>query len=152
MVHSFVVLYMLVPCKDSWEVDDQEKWIKSHLKRLIGTIIFEFSGLHSPAATGNEAEALSSLNAAVVLHKKGNKDKARKLFRHAMALCPKHPKILNHFGEFLEASEGQILQVELLTYRCTTSWTCKTRLCMTLCQINDQLKFAIVKATHADLN
>ena len=72
------------------------------------------SGLHSPAATGNEAEALSSLNAAVVLHKKGHKDKARKLFRHAMALCPKHPKILNHFGEFLEASEGQILQVELL--------------------------------------
>ena len=57
---------------------------------------------------------MSSLNAAVVLHKKGNKDKARKLFRHAMALCPKHPKILNHFGEFLEASEGQILQVELL--------------------------------------
>jgi hypothetical protein len=28
-----------------------------------------------------------------------------------MALCPKHPKILNHFGEFLESSEGQILQV-----------------------------------------
>jgi Tfp pilus assembly protein PilF len=63
--------------------------------------------------TGNEAEALSSLTAAITLQKKGNKEKARKLFRHALALCPKHPKILNHFGEFLEASEGQILQVML---------------------------------------
>ena len=70
------------------------------------------SGLNNnKLVTGNEAEALSSLSAAIMLQKKGNKEKARKLFRHAMALCPKHPKILNHYGEFLEALEGQILQV-----------------------------------------
>jgi Tfp pilus assembly protein PilF len=69
------------------------------------------SGLHGSASTGDEAEALSSLSAAIVLQKKGNKEKAKKLFRHAMAMCPKHPKILNHYGEFLESDEGQILQV-----------------------------------------
>ena len=72
------------------------------------------SGLHGTGATGDEAEALSSLSAAILLHTKGNLDKARKLFRHALALCPKHPKILNHYGEFLETSEGRILQVTRL--------------------------------------
>ena len=74
------------------------------------------SGLHGTGATGDEAEALSSLSAAILLHTKGNADKARKLFRHALALCPKHPKILNHYGEFLETSEGRILQVTRLAW------------------------------------
>ncbi len=68
--------------------------------------------MHGTGATGDEAEALSSLTAAVLLQSKGNKEKAQKLFRHALALCPKHPKILNHYGEFLETSEGRILQVK----------------------------------------
>ena len=81
------------------------------------SVFFFFRALQKPdpnnnkLVTGTEAEALSSLSAAIMLQKKGNKEKARKLFRHAMALCPKHPKILNHYGEFLEALEGQILQV-----------------------------------------
>jgi len=69
------------------------------------------SGLHGSGATGDEAEALSALSAAILLQSKGNKEKARKLFRHALAMCPKHPKILIHYGEFLESLEGQILQV-----------------------------------------
>jgi Tfp pilus assembly protein PilF len=32
----------------------------------------------------------------------GRPDKALKLFEHAVALAPKHPDVLNHYGEFLE--------------------------------------------------
>ena len=88
------------------------KKILQHHQRLLFFRALQKSGLNNnKLVTGNEAEALSSLSAAIMLQKKGNKEKARKLFRHAMALCPKHPKILNHYGEFLEALEGQILQV-----------------------------------------
>ena len=54
-----------------------------------------------------EAEALKSLAAASIKaggEKKSAKsqERAKKLFQHALNLCPHHPAVLNHYGEFLE--------------------------------------------------
>ena len=49
----------------------------------------------------SEAEAMKTLKVALVFKNKGHHDKAEKLFKHAFALCPKHPRLLNHYGEFL---------------------------------------------------
>ena len=44
---------------------------------------------------------MKTLKVALVFKNKGHHDKAEKLFKHAFALCPKHPRLLNHYGEFL---------------------------------------------------
>ena len=68
----------------------------------------------------DDNEALSSLTVAILLKKKGNMDKARKLFRHALALSPKHPKILNNYGEFLEETDGDYLKADHFYVRAIT--------------------------------
>jgi len=67
-----------------------------------------------------EAEALKTLTVALNTKwdKQGGKgdeqksrrhqslvDRARKLFDHAVNLCPSHPRVLLHYGEFLEAAD-----------------------------------------------
>ena len=49
----------------------------------------------------SEAEAMKTLKVAEVFKNKGHNEKAEKLFKHAFALCPKHPRLLNLYGEFL---------------------------------------------------
>lgn len=57
-------------------------------------------------------EALATLKAAIDM-KDGRKHvKAVKLFRHALALSPHHPDILNHYGEFLEETERNLLEAD----------------------------------------
>lgn len=66
---------------------------------------------------GNVSEAISSLHAALEMKKAGKHDKALKLFKHAMALAPKHPDILNHYGEFLEETHKDVVQADQLYFR-----------------------------------
>ncbi|KAL6445232.1 hypothetical protein ACFW04_002238 [Cataglyphis niger] len=52
----------------------------------------------------------------------GKQKKAIKLFQHAVALAPRHPDILNHYGEFLEHTQNNIIKanefyVRALTYK-----------------------------------
>lgn len=56
-----------------------------------------------------EAEALSSLNVALEMKRIGKMDKALKLFKHAVALAPQHPDILNYYGEFMEGINDIVL-------------------------------------------
>lgn len=55
-----------------------------------------------PVTDSNVQEAIVSLHAALEMRSSGRPDKALKLFEHAVALAPKHPDVLNHYGEFLE--------------------------------------------------
>lgn len=61
-----------------------------------------------------DAEAVGSLNAALEMKKHGKSDKALKLFQHAFALSPKHPDILNHYGEFLEDIKHDVVKADQL--------------------------------------
>lgn len=56
------------------------------------------------------AEALTSLHLALEMKLSGKKNKAIKLFQHAVALAPCHPDILNHYGEFLEHTQNNIIK------------------------------------------
>lgn len=68
------------------------------------------------------AEALTSLHLALEMKFSGKQKKAIKLFRHAMALAPCHPDVLNYYGEFLEHTQNNIIKanefyVRALTYK-----------------------------------
>ncbi|XP_003707400.1 FIC domain protein adenylyltransferase [Megachile rotundata] len=56
------------------------------------------------------AEALTSLHLALEMKLSGKRKKAVKLFRHAVALAPRHPDILNHYGEFLEHTQNDVIK------------------------------------------
>uniref|UniRef100_A0A915J437 protein adenylyltransferase n=1 Tax=Romanomermis culicivorax TaxID=13658 RepID=A0A915J437_ROMCU len=54
-------------------------------------------------------EALNTLGAAEQSSVKGDKKKAEKLYSHAIALQPKHPKILVQYGLFIEKVKSDVL-------------------------------------------
>ena len=54
------------------------------------------------------AEAFKSLEAAMSSQKKKQKARALKLFKHAFNLCPKHPKVLNAYGEYIETTDAVV--------------------------------------------
>lgn len=62
-------------------------------------------------------EALGALHVALEMRKIGKLEKALKLFEHAMALSPKHPDVLNHYGEFLEETHNDIIQADQMYFR-----------------------------------
>lgn len=68
----------------------------------------------------SEKEALSSLHAALEMKREGKNDKASKLFQHAAVLSPKHPDILNHYGEFLEETQNNIMLADQLYFQALT--------------------------------
>lgn len=67
------------------------------------------------------SEAITSLQLALEMKHCGKQKKAIKLFQHAVALAPQHPDVLNHYGEFLEHTQNDIIRaneyyVRALTY------------------------------------
>jgi len=54
------------------------------------------------------AEALNSLAAALEKKKNQKISKAKRLFLHALALAPHNPKILLHYGQFLEEEGNHV--------------------------------------------
>ena len=85
----------LLPDPDHLRVVDETKFT-TQLQRFTLA-----SDIETSDERASEAEALKNLQAALMFKKKGNAEKAYKLFKHALALSPKNPSILNHFGEFL---------------------------------------------------
>lgn len=85
---------------------------------LYGTYLETFIEESPPQAKkpdkARDAEAVVSLNAALEMKKNGKADKALKLFQHAFALSPKHPDILNHYGEFLEETKKDVVKADQL--------------------------------------
>lgn len=74
--------------------------------------LFSFSAL--------ENEALSSLHAALDLKKEGKNEKALRLFQHAVSLAPKHPDVLNQYGEFLEDTQKDVMAADQLYFQALT--------------------------------
>jgi len=74
----------------------------------------------APRSDSKYAEALNSLNAAVEMKRNHKEDKALRLFQHAIALAPKHPAILNHYGEFLEEKREDVMQADHMFVRALT--------------------------------
>ncbi|XP_063990942.1 protein adenylyltransferase Fic [Diachasmimorpha longicaudata] len=74
-----------------------------------------------PDDTACISEAITSLQLALEMKLSGKKKKAIKLFQHAVALAPQHPDVLNHYGEFLEHTQNDVIRanefyVRALTY------------------------------------
>ena len=70
--------------------------------------------LRSSAWSECEAEAMKSVQAAA---SSKSAERASKLYRHAEALCPRHPKILNMYGEFLEKAMSSVVEADHLFVR-----------------------------------
>lgn len=47
----------------------------------------------------------------------GKLDKALRLFQHALALAPKHPEVLNKYGEYLEHSHSDVISADLMYFQ-----------------------------------
>lgn len=62
-------------------------------------------------------EALSSLKLALEMKAQGKTEKALKLFKHALALAPKHPEILNKYGEYLEESHLDVVNADSMYFQ-----------------------------------
>ncbi|XP_012276045.1 adenosine monophosphate-protein transferase FICD homolog isoform X2 [Orussus abietinus] len=69
---------------------------------------------------GLEAEALTSLHLALEMKLSGKKNKAIKLYRHAVALAPNHPDVLNCYGEFLEHTQKDVIKADEFYVRALT--------------------------------
>lgn len=65
----------------------------------------------------NEAEALSSMRVAIEMKLDGKDEKALRLFKHAMALNPRHPEILTSYGEFLEHNHKDVIGADEMYHR-----------------------------------
>lgn len=61
------------------------------------------------------------------MKRQGKADKAQKLFEHAYILAPLHPDVLNHYGEFLEDTQKDIIMADQLYFQ--VLWT----MCLLLC-------------------
>merc|ERR1719510_1584143 len=83
----------LLPDPDHLKMVDESHYFSTQPQRLI-----KETGQNDEAS---DAEAIKNLQAALIFQKKGHIEKAMKLFKHALALSPKHPSVLNHYGEFL---------------------------------------------------
>ena len=85
----------LLPDPDHIRVVDESKYFTTQIERFT---------IHNNDNVDTDAtcsEAKNNLRAALIFQKNKNIEKASKLFKHALALCPKHPKVLNAYGEFL---------------------------------------------------
>lgn len=47
----------------------------------------------------------------------GKLDKALRLYQHALALAPKHPEILNKYGEYLEHSNSDVISADMMYFQ-----------------------------------
>ena len=57
-------------------------------------------------------EAVAALNVALDLQQQGKKERAMKIFQHALALDPSHADILTAYGEFLELHMNDVMRAD----------------------------------------
>lgn len=77
----------------------------------------KFIAIANRSLSSDEIEALSTLKMAIELKLLGKTEKALRLYKHAMALAPKHPEILTRYGEFLEHSQADIITADLMYFQ-----------------------------------
>lgn len=54
---------------------------------------------------------------ALELRLQGKMDKALRVFQHALALAPKHPEVLNKYGEYLEHSNSDVISADMMYFQ-----------------------------------
>lgn len=69
----------------------------------------------------DQQEALSTLKVALEFKTLGKDDKALRLFKHALALAPKNPEVLTHYGEYLEHNRRDILSADLMYFQVSST-------------------------------
>lgn len=84
---------------------------------LLGT---EINKLVDHDIRASVSEALTSLHLALEMKMTGKQKKAIKLFQHAVALAPQHPDVLNHYGEFLEYTQNDVIRADEFYERALT--------------------------------
>lgn len=57
------------------------------------------------------------MRVAIELKAQGKTEKAMRLFKHALALAPRHPEILTKYGEFLEHNQADIITADLMYFQ-----------------------------------
>jgi Tfp pilus assembly protein PilF len=62
--------------------------------------------------SGVSKEAVIAMNLALDMEAQGKRDKALKLYQHAINLDPLHVDILTAYGEFLEKHADDIIALE----------------------------------------
>ncbi|XP_046752458.1 protein adenylyltransferase Fic isoform X1 [Diprion similis] len=80
----------------------------------------EISKIKPVSDAASVSEAISSLHLALEMKLSGKQSKAVKLFQHAVALAPKHPDVLNHYGEFLEHTQKDVIKADEFYVRALT--------------------------------
>lgn len=65
----------------------------------------------------SELEALNSLRMAGEMRLEGKVEKARRLYLHAIVLAPKHPEVLNKYGEYLEHSRRDVVLADQMYFQ-----------------------------------
>ncbi|XP_071454869.1 protein adenylyltransferase Fic [Hetaerina americana] len=124
--------FRTLSCEDRYESVDRKQYKafsplpdESQLKVVdegtLGLVLLNYNLAEDekddPDSHALVAEAVASMNAARELRLTGRHDKALKLFEHSLALAPRHPDILTHYGEFLEEAKGDILRADQLYRR-----------------------------------
>lgn len=62
------------------------------------------------------------MKVALELKSQGKMDKALRLFQHALALAPKHPEVLNKYGEYLEQSHSDIISADMMYFQVSINY------------------------------
>ncbi|KAF4522199.1 hypothetical protein B566_EDAN007349 [Ephemera danica] len=108
--------FLFFPLPDEGHIQVTEE--RSTLETVIHNLHIKVDETQIPLNhDSNSQEALASLHAALEMRLSGRSDKALKLFEHAVALAPKHPDVLNHYGEFLEDTQKNVLEADRLYVR-----------------------------------
>ena len=102
-----------------------------------------------------DEEAKACIRKAKEFVTQGNRKLATKLFRHALALAPKHSDVLNKFGEFLE--EENVVQADMMYQRAisydpthNTALLNRQRTAPVVAE-HDEKRFAQIDAKKAEL-
>lgn len=80
----------------------------------------ELEELEKNTDAASVSEAITSLQLALEMKLSGKQNKAVKLFKHAVALAPQHPDVLNHYGEFLEHMQKDVIRADEFYVRALT--------------------------------
>lgn len=93
------------------------------LYNVDSDFINNYHQVFSPAkyqAHGTELEAMTAVRMALKMKDSMKLEKAKRLFEHALTLQPLHPEVLNHYAEFLEENENDIITADYLYVRVLT--------------------------------
>lgn len=104
--------------------DDKYGKKRNSVEGMIDSVQFNSNNFHNEGictqielSFADENEALSTLKVALELKVQGKMDKALRLFQHALALAPKHPEVLNKYGEYLEHSHSDVISADLMYFQ-----------------------------------